>query len=53
MTAFPKSGGLWGRTGAAIDSSGTAWAPTGDGQYDKDTQTYGNGLIGASVDGGN
>jgi len=51
MTAFPKSGGLWGRTGAAIDSSGTAWAPTGDGQYDKETQTYGNGLIGARVDG--
>jgi hypothetical protein len=51
MTASPKSGGLWGRTGAAIDSNGVAWAPTGDGRYDKETQTYGNGLIGAKVDG--
>jgi hypothetical protein len=49
MTASPKSGGLWGRTGAAIDSNGVAWAPTGDGRYDKETQTYGNGLIGAKV----
>jgi outer membrane protein assembly factor BamB len=51
MTATPKSGGLWGRTGAAIDSNGVAWAPTGDGRYDKETQTYGNGLIGAKVEG--
>ncbi|HVW84536.1 MAG TPA: PQQ-binding-like beta-propeller repeat protein [Bryobacteraceae bacterium] len=49
LTASPKSGGLWGRTGAAIDSNGVAWAPTGDGRYEKDTQTYGNGLIGAKV----
>jgi outer membrane protein assembly factor BamB len=51
MTYNPKSGGLWGRTGAAIDSSGVAWAPTGDGRYDPSTQTYGNGLIGAKVEG--
>jgi hypothetical protein len=51
MTANPRSGGLWGRTGAAIDSSGTAWAPTGDGHYDPDKQMYGNGLIGARVEG--
>ncbi len=51
MTANPKSGGLWGRTGAAIDSSGTAWAPTGDGRYDPAHQVYGNGLIGAKIDG--
>jgi outer membrane protein assembly factor BamB len=51
MTATPKSGGLWGRTGAAIDSTGVAWAPTGDGRYEKETQTYGNGLIGAKVEG--
>jgi outer membrane protein assembly factor BamB len=49
MTANPKSGGLWGRQGAAIDSTGTAWAPTGDGRYDPATQVYGNGLIGARV----
>ena len=26
-----------------------AWAPTGDGHYDKAAQTYGNGLVGAKV----
>ena len=51
MTASPKSGGLWGRSGAAIDSSGTAWAPTGDGRYDPDNRVLGNGLIGARLDG--
>lgn len=51
MTFNPKSGGLWGRTGAAIDSTGVAWAPTGDGRYDPDNQVYGNGLIGARVEG--
>jgi hypothetical protein len=50
MTFNPKSGGLWGRTGAAIDSNGTAWAPTGDGRYEPDKQVYGNGLIGARVE---
>jgi outer membrane protein assembly factor BamB len=49
MTYNPKSGGLWGRSGAAIDSTGTAWAPTGDGRYDPANQVYGNGLIGAHV----
>lgn len=51
MTFNPRSGGLWGRTGAAIDSNGVAWAPTGDGTYDLPTQRYGNGLIGAKVEG--
>jgi len=51
MTFHPKSGGLWGRTGAAVDSTGTAWAPTGDGHYDPEKQMYGNGLIGARVEG--
>jgi hypothetical protein len=51
MTFNPGSGGLWGRTGAAIDSNGVAWAPTGDGTYDLATKRYGNGLIGARVEG--
>jgi outer membrane protein assembly factor BamB len=51
MTYNPKSGGLWGREGAAIDENGVAWAPTGDGRYDPATQTYGNGLVGAKVQG--
>src|SRR5436190_748313 len=46
-----NGGALWGRTGAAIDSNGVAWAPTGDGTYDLPTQRYGNGLIGAKVEG--
>jgi outer membrane protein assembly factor BamB len=50
MVFNPRSGGLWGRTGAAIDSSGVAWAPTGDGLYDLQAQRYGNGLIGVKVD---
>ncbi|MEO7143412.1 MAG: PQQ-binding-like beta-propeller repeat protein [Bryobacteraceae bacterium] len=49
MTFNPKSGGMWGRTGAAIDSTGTAWAPTGDGIYDPENHVYGNGLVGAKV----
>jgi hypothetical protein len=52
MVSHPKSGGLWGRTGAAIDSTGTAWAPTGDGIYDPENMTFGNGLIGARVENG-
>src|SRR5580704_4514371 len=51
MTFYPKSGGLWGRSGAAIDSSGIAWAPTGDGRYDAANHVYGNGLVGARVEG--
>jgi outer membrane protein assembly factor BamB len=51
MVFNPRSGGLWGRTGAAIDSNGVAWAPTGDGLYDLQAQRYGNGLIGAKVEG--
>lgn len=49
MTFNPKSGGLWGRSGAAIDFNGVAWAPTGDGRYDLKNNVYGNGLIGAKV----
>lgn len=51
MTFNPRSGGLWGREGAAIDSSGVAWAPTGDGIYDPENWTFGNGLIGVKVEG--
>ena len=51
MTFNPRSGGLWGREGAAIDSTGTAWAPTGDGIYDPENRTFGNGLIAVKVQG--
>lgn len=49
MTFNPQSGGLWGREGASIDSTGTAWAPTGDGIYNPENFTFGNGLIGVKV----
>ncbi|HEY1214575.1 MAG TPA: PQQ-binding-like beta-propeller repeat protein, partial [Bryobacteraceae bacterium] len=51
MTFNPGSGGLWGRSGASIDSTGTAWAPTGDGTYDPEHHMFGNGLIGVDVEG--
>jgi outer membrane protein assembly factor BamB len=51
MTFNPRSGGLWGREGAAVDSAGIAWAPTGDGIYDPENFTFGNGLIGVKVNG--
>ena len=50
MIFNPRSGGLWGREGAAIDSSGVAWAPTGDGIYDPENKTFGNGLIAVKVE---
>jgi outer membrane protein assembly factor BamB len=52
MTFNPRSGGLWGRQGAAIDSTGVAWAPTGDGIYDPENRTFGNGLVGVKVENG-
>jgi outer membrane protein assembly factor BamB len=51
MNFNPRSGGLWGRQGAAIDSTGVAWAPTGDGTYDPENRVFGNGLIGVQVEG--
>ncbi len=51
MTFNPRSGGLWGREGAAIDSKGRAWSPTGDGIYEPENRTFGNGLIGVKVEG--
>jgi outer membrane protein assembly factor BamB len=50
MTFNPRSGGLWGREGASIDSTGTAWSPTGDGIYDPENRTFGNGLVGVKVE---
>jgi len=51
MTFNPGSGGLWGRRGAAMTSDGIAYAPTGDGIYDPEDDSYGNGLIGVQIDG--
>jgi outer membrane protein assembly factor BamB len=51
MTFNAGSGGAWGRRGAAIDSSGTAWFTTGDGIYDvtSDPPRYGNSVVGVQM----
>jgi outer membrane protein assembly factor BamB len=45
------SGGAWGRRGAVIDSTGTAWSTTGDGIYDptSDPPRYGNSIVGVHI----
>jgi hypothetical protein len=51
MTYNAGSGGAWGRRGAAIDSTGTAWLTTGDGIYDptSDPPRYGNSIVGVHM----
>jgi outer membrane protein assembly factor BamB len=38
-------GGLWGRTGAAVGSDGTVYAPTGDGPFDPSEHLFSESLI--------
>jgi outer membrane protein assembly factor BamB len=51
MTYNAGSGGAWGRRGAVIDSTGTAWSTTGDGVYDptSDPPRYGNSVVGVEM----
>lgn len=42
----PAGGGMWGRTGPAIDSKGVMYTGTGDGRWDPENGIYGNGIIG-------
>ena len=51
MTYNAGSGGAWGRRGAVIDSTGTAFSTTGDGVYDptSDPPRYGNSVIGVQI----
>jgi len=42
----PAGGGMWGRTGPAISSNGTMYTGTGDGRWDPENGTYGDGIIG-------
>jgi outer membrane protein assembly factor BamB len=42
----PAGGGMWGRTGGAIDSKGVMYTGTGDGRWDPENGIYGNGIIG-------
>ncbi len=42
----PAGGGMWGRTGPAIDSKGVMYTGTGDGPWNPENGVYGNGIIG-------
>jgi outer membrane protein assembly factor BamB len=42
----PAGGGMWGRTGPAIDSKGVMYTGTGDGPWNPENRIYGNGIIG-------
>ena len=46
----PAGGGMWGRTGPAIDSTGALYAGTGDGLYDPDNHVYGQAWIAVKLD---
>jgi hypothetical protein len=51
MSFNAGSGGAWGRRGATIDSTGTAWLTTGDGIYDptSDPPRYANSIVGVHI----
>ena len=46
----PAGGGMWGRTGPAIDDKGVMYTGTGDGKWDPENGVYGNGMIGVKQD---
>jgi len=43
------SGGAWGRRGASIDSAGTVFTTTGDGQYNPALNQYANSVVGVKL----
>ncbi len=45
----PAGGGMWGRTGPAIDSKGVMYTGTGDGPWNPENGVYGNGIIGVKL----
>jgi outer membrane protein assembly factor BamB len=53
-TGFGRSGGLWGRRGPVIDSTGTVWTTTGDGNVDTsnpDSLVLANSVVGFHLQG--
>jgi outer membrane protein assembly factor BamB len=42
----PAGGGMWGRTGPAMSADGTMYTGTGDGKFDPEAGTYGDGIVG-------
>jgi len=49
-TYAPAGGGMWGRTGPPIDSTGVVYAGTGDGLYDPDNHIYGQSWVAVKMD---
>jgi len=46
----PAGGGMWGRTGPPIDSTGRVYAGTGDALFDPQNQIYGQAWIAVKLD---
>ena len=42
----PAGGGMWGRSGPAISTSGTMYTGTGDGRWAPEDGIFGNGIVG-------
>jgi outer membrane protein assembly factor BamB len=42
----PAGGGMWGRSGPAIDSKDVMYTGTGDGNFNPEIGSYGNGVVG-------
>ncbi len=42
----PSGGGMWGRQGPAISSSGVMYTGTGDGNFNPEIGSFGNGIVG-------
>jgi outer membrane protein assembly factor BamB len=45
---FATTGGSWGRSGAALDFDGNAYAPTGDGPFDPSRNQWAEALVGVT-----
>jgi hypothetical protein len=45
----PAGGPMWGRQGPAISSDGVMYTGTGDGNYNPETMSFGNGVVGIKV----
>jgi outer membrane protein assembly factor BamB len=48
---FGTSGGSWGRSGAAVDEDGVAYAPTGDGNFDPSKNQWAEAIVAVRKDG--
>jgi outer membrane protein assembly factor BamB len=42
----PSGGGMWGRQGPAISSTGVMYTGTGDGNFNPEIGSFGNGIVG-------